>query len=368
MTVPSCSKMTAEAAGQAPTSCSIVIRANNEEQHIARLLQGICEQCLPDIEVILVDSGSTDRTVAIAEAFFDNFNPSPDTPPRRNDFDPSPDTLPRSNDFSRYQRSLKLVHIHPEDFTFGYALNQGLAHATRELVVIASAHVYPVYPDWLERLLAPFTDPQIALAYGKQRGDQTSRFAEGQIFHHWYPDRSQARQPYPFCNNANAAIRRSLWEGHRYDETLPGLEDLEWGHRMMGLGYAISYVAEAEIVHVHNETPRRVYNRYRREAMAFKRIFPQEHFHWWDVLRHFSANALSDLAHAIRQRQLTAHFADILWFRWMQFWGTYQGYRRSGPLTWQLRQTFYYPRGMGAAGGTPARDIAPIQYHDQTKE
>ena len=337
-----------------PSRCSIVIRANNEAAHIRRLLQGIAGQSIPEIEIILVDSGSTDRTVELAEKF-DFISAQPAHPPAQ-------DSHHRSNAFSRYLRTLHVVHIPPEDFTFGYALNHGLARASHELVVIASAHVYPVYPDWLERLLAPFVDPQVALSYGKQRGDHNSRFAEGQIFHHWYPDRSQSHQPYPFCNNANAAIRRSLWEQQRYDESLPGLEDLEWGHRMMGLGYAISYAAEAEIIHVHSETPSRVYNRYRREAMAFKRIFPQEHFHWWDVLRHFSANSLSDLAHAARQHQLIAHFWDILWFRWMQFWGTYQGYRQPGQLTWQLRQTFYYPRGVSITGHNPGRNIEPIRY------
>jgi len=321
---------------QVPQSCSIVIRANNEERYIGRLLQGIAGQTIPGIEIILVDSGSTDRTVEITQRFGETF--------------------------IQGERSLQVVHIRPEDFTFGYALNQGMARASQELVVIASAHVYPVYPDWLAQLLAPFADPQVALTYGKQRGNHRSRFAEQQIFHRWYPDRSQLRQPYPFCNNANAAIRRSHWEQQHYDETLPGLEDLDWGNRMMGLGYAISYVAEAEIIHVHNETPRRVYNRYRREAMAFKHIFPQEHFHWWDVLRHFTTNSLSDLAHAARQHQLTTHLWDIVWFRWMQFWGTYQGYRQPGQLTWQLQQTFYYPRGMSSSGRATNRNIDPIQY------
>jgi cellulose synthase/poly-beta-1,6-N-acetylglucosamine synthase-like glycosyltransferase len=105
-----------------------------------------------------------------------------------------------------------VVHIAPQEFTFGRSLNCGLAHASGEFAVIASAHVYPVYPDWLERLLAPFADPQVGLAYGKQRGDGATRFSEGQIFAHWFPDASQLYQPHPFCNNANAAIRRSLWQ------------------------------------------------------------------------------------------------------------------------------------------------------------
>ncbi|MFO3797859.1 MAG: glycosyltransferase, partial [Anaerolineales bacterium] len=49
--------------------CSLVIRAYNEEKHIGRLLEGVAQQSVRDVEVILVDSGSTDRTVEIARQF-----------------------------------------------------------------------------------------------------------------------------------------------------------------------------------------------------------------------------------------------------------------------------------------------------------
>ncbi len=311
-------------------SCSLVIRACNEQAHIARLLDGVMEQSLKDLEIFLVDSGSTDHTLEIASHY-----------------------------------PVNVVNIQPEEFTFGYSLNQGIAVSHGDVIIIASAHVYPVYPDWLECLLSPFTDSQVALTYGKQRGNALNKFSERQIFHHWYPDHSQHHQPYPFCNNANAAIRRSLWESQRYDETLPGLEDLEWAHRIMARGYAISYVAEAEVIHVHEETPTAVYNRYRREAMAFKRLFPQEGYHLWDLIHNLTTNIASDLSHAIRQGQLSAYFWEIFWFRWMQFWGTYRGYRQSGPLTWQLRQTFYYPRGTSLPFTSHARNLSPIQYHPE---
>jgi hypothetical protein len=51
-------------------------------------------------------------------------------------------------------------------------------------------------------------------------------------------------------------------------------------------------------------------------------------------------------------------------FRAMQFWGTYQGYRRSGPLTWKLKQTFYYPAASLENSGTKPRNIEPIRYHE----
>jgi glycosyltransferase involved in cell wall biosynthesis len=309
-------------------SCSIVIRAFNEEKHIARLLEGIRMQTVQDVEVILVDSGSTDATVSIAAG-----------------------------------RGAAVIHIPPEDFTFGRSLNLGVQSASREFVVIVSAHVYPIFADWLERLLDPFEDPKIALAYGKQRGDTTTQFSEHQVFAQWFPEHSDLRQAHPFCNNANAAIRRSLWEGHPYDETLTGLEDLAWATWAMHEGHALAYVAEAEVIHVHEESPQGVFNRYRREAIAFKRIFPNEHFGVWSFLRLLTGNITNDLRHAAQKGLLARSLRGILWFRWMQFWGTYQGYRQSGPLTWQLRQTFYYPRGMGVATEKKERDVQPIRYN-----
>lgn len=313
--------------------CSLVVRAFNEEQHIARLFTGISQQGLKNLEVILVDSGSTDATIAIASA-------------------------------ADWHFPVRIVHIQPEEFSFGRSLNLGFEKTRGELVVIASAHIYPVYPDWISKLLAPFQDPQVALTYGKQRGNSTTHFSESQVFARWYPETSTPRQDHPFCNNANAAVRRGLWEAHQYDETLSGLEDLEWAKWAMSQGYAIAYSAEAEIIHVHHDSPQGIYNRYRREAMAFKRIFPQERFNIWDFCRLFLSNVSSDLYLSIRERKLFKVIWEVIWFRFEQFWGTYQGYRQSGPLTKELRKTFYYPSGVGSGVELQPREVRPIEYED----
>ena len=307
-------------------NCSIIIRAYNESQHIGRLLEGVRQQTVKDVEVILVDSGSTDSTVTIAESF-----------------------------------SAKIVHIPSAEFTFGRSLNLGIKSASRELIVIASAHVYPVYPDWLEKLLEPFQDNQVALAYGKQRGYEGSKYSEHQIFHQWYPETGSHDQITAFCNNANAAIRKSLWEKHNYDESLTGLEDLEWAKWAKGEKYKIAYVAEAEITHIHNETPRGVYNRYRREAMALRRIYPEAHFNFYDFIRLTLTNILSDLWHAARERVLLKSLTSIFWFRFMQFHGTRIGHRETSLVTPQLRETFYYPRERKKKEERK-RDVEPIKY------
>ncbi|MEJ7590772.1 MAG: glycosyltransferase family A protein [Planctomycetaceae bacterium] len=317
-------------------NASIVIRCYNEERHIGRLLEGILCQTVKDVEIIAVDSGSTDRTAAILA-----------------------------------QYPVTVLTIRPEDFSFGRALNLGCQAASGEFIIAASAHVYPVTQHWLSQLLEPFTNPRVALVYGKQVGNEGTKYSEHQVFAQWFPNTSHFDQDFPFCNNANAAVRRVLWEHLRYDEQLSGLEDIDWARRAMNIGYKIAYKAEAAIVHVHDEPWAGVCNRYLREAMALKRIFPHEQFYWWDFTRLFIANAAADSFSAWRDGVLWHHWKSILMFRLMQFWGTYRGFKSRGGLTGKLRRRLYYPpekRGekmnedlLTTAGGI---DYDSVSYHN----
>lgn len=306
---------------------SVVIRAYNEAKHIGRLLTGISQQTLKDVEIILVDSGSTDATVEIASNY-----------------------------------SVKVVEICPQEFTFGRSLNMGIAAASGEFIVIISAHCYPVYPDWLEQMIKPMADADVAVTYGKQRGGDTNQYSEHQFFSQYFPDSSQPRQGHPYAHNANAAIQRELWEQHPYNEALTGLEDLAWSSWVKQQGYSIAYVAEAEVIHLHDEKPSQVYNRYRREAIAMKQILPESQFSLWNFLRLCLSSTTSDLFQARRESVLKEHWKSILWFRFLQYWGTYQGYRYSGKIDAQLHRAFYYPPGILTEKTSAPRKIAPIDY------
>jgi rhamnosyltransferase len=306
---------------------SIVIRAFNEERHIAKLLTGLRQQVDVACEFILVDSGSTDSTVSIAKQFGAN-----------------------------------VVSISPADFTFGRALNLGCEAASHDLIVIASAHVYPLHCDWLSQLLAPFQDNQIALTYGRQVGDQVSKYSETRLFAKWFPNHSDLNQPHPFCNNANAAVRRTVWQQYRYDESLTGLEDLDFAKRVIRDGRRIAYIAEAQVAHVHEETPARIYNRYRREAIALKQIMPNERMSLLNFMQLFVGNACSDLLHASRDGVLLRNCIDILVFRAMQFWGAYCGFRQRGPIDGALRKRFYYPSSFKYASAEAKEQQHPVDY------
>ena len=125
---------------------SVVVRAFNEVDHIGRLLEGNTQQNITNLEVIIIDSGSTDETVQKAKEHSSRV-------------------------------PLQIIHIAPEEFTFGRSLNLGISHSRGDIIIIASAHVYPVYPDWLEMLTAPLQNLKTALSYGKQRGNHSTKYS-----------------------------------------------------------------------------------------------------------------------------------------------------------------------------------------------
>ncbi len=290
---------------------SVIIRSYNEERHIGRLIIGIQKQNVYDannIEIIVVDSGSTDSTVSIAK-----------------------------------QLGAKVIEIRKEEFSFGRALNIGCDSAKGDILIFVSAHVYPVYNDWLEVLINSFFDDNVGLVYGRQIGNDLTKFSEQQIFKKWFPSISNFDQDHPFCNNANCAIRRHIWLNEPYDENITGLEDLDWAQKLLSKNYKIVYNAVAVIVHVHEETYDKIKNRYLREAIALKQIMSKVNISFFDFIRLFLYNSFTDLVQATKEKKLLKVFKQIILFRYMQFLGTYLGHNHKPLITKEIKNLFYYP-------------------------
>jgi rhamnosyltransferase len=295
------------------TTVSIVIRALDEAEHLPALFSGLLRQSRRPDEVILVDSGSTDDTVAIARA-----------------------------------HGAEVVHIAPEDFSFGRSLNRGCAKAKGDVLVFASAHVYPLDEKWLDLIVAPFDRPDVGLVYGRQTGDTRTHFSEHQVLRRWFPEVSDDDQQTPFCNNANCAVRASAWRELPYDEELTGLEDLDWANRAFAAGWTIVYEARAAVAHIHDEPFAKIRNRFRREAIAHRRIFHDQHMSLPSALALFVLAVGRDYLAAVPRRQLLRNVFTIPTFRAAQYLGTWEGFRHRGEVSTALRRRFYYPKGLTA--------------------
>ena len=222
-------------------------------------------------------------------------------------------------------------------------MNQGILAAAGDYILMISAHCYPVHDNWIAEMTRPFVDPKVALVYGKQEGNEVSRYSETRLMKQWFPSTSFSRQKSPFCNNANSAIPKKLWEEMKYNEELTGLEDLDWAQKTIEKGFHLYYNADASIIHVHEEGFKQIYNRYRREAITLKQIYKEASFSLWDFVSLSAANISSDLMAAKSERAFLKFFSEIFLFRLCQFWGTFQGYRLSKNISPDLRERFYYP-------------------------
>lgn len=194
---------------------SIIIRCKDEEKSIGRSLEKIFAQEI-DIpyEVIIVDSGSTDRTVEIAR-----------------------------------QYPVRLFRMSPESFTFGYALNFGIDKAAGDIIVNISAHCIPVNEKWLAALIKPIREGRADAVYGRQLPVKgINPFEEVSLNKH-FPEVEKKGGRVPF-SNANCAFSKRLWYERRFDEELPSWEDFLW-YFLMKDRYKFSYCPEGAVFHTH---------------------------------------------------------------------------------------------------------------------
>ena len=280
---------------------SIVIRTYNEEKHLPELFRRLNEQEYQDFETIVVDSGSIDRTRDIAAL-----------------------------------RADRLIQIHKHDFTFGYSLNEGIRSGEGRFIAIISAHAMPADRFWLANLISPLREDRTAMVYGRQQGVEQSKFGEFLDFTRTFGSRKEVlRPPDFFANNANSAIRRDLWNQYMFDETLPGLEDIDWAKHWMQKDYIVVYEPSASIYHAHEETWSQVRHRYYREGQAAKWIGVIGRRHLPREVCREAAYFFGDLGHALRQGMLVQRAAEILRFRYEKtagrIGGIWDGSRMENP-------------------------------------
>ncbi len=290
---------------------SIIIRTYNEQKHLEELLKSINQQKCKEVqhEVVIVDSGSTDKTLVIAEKY-----------------------------------ACRITHIKKGEFTFGRSLNIGCGFAQGEILVFVSGHCIPASSDWLENLVKPIIEQCAVYTYGCQKGNGDTKFSEHQVFKKYYPSQSNIPQEGFFCNNANAALLKKQWQQTPYCELLTGLEDMHLAKKLVEQNNNIAYVAEAPVYHIHEESWSQVKNRYERESIALQKIMPEVHVNFLDFITYYFSAITHDITQAKKQNVLFSNFKDILLFRLMQYWGSYKGNHEHKKLSAETKKKYFYPK------------------------
>jgi len=217
---------------QKPTT-SWIIRTKNEEKWLPKVLETLYLQSRLDFEIIIVDSGSTDNTIQIANQF----------PIRR------------------------IIEIKQEDFSYGYALNLGISESWGDFVGILSAHSLPISRTWYQDAFSNFEDKMVAAVGGTYSalpdGVIEEKLWDTQYHINRLNDQNyylgfQKENYYKTTSNTNFILRKTLWEDYQFDENLSTSEDYDWTQEMLFRGYNVIYDPRFDVYHSHGGLGRKI--------------------------------------------------------------------------------------------------------------
>ena len=214
---------------------SVIIRTLNEAPSIGGVLGAVlAQQGAGPVEVVVIDSSSSDATREIARRF-----------------------------------PVRLEVIERGAFTFGGALNLGARLAKAPLCVHLSGHSRPTDDRWLDALLTPFADARVVATYGRQRALPGVNTYEEIELERAFPAGSAAAGGRQFFSNANCAIRRARLLERPFDDAITSMEDALWLHGL-ARHERVVYVPEAAVFHSHPLRFAYWYARYWRDGVAYR--------------------------------------------------------------------------------------------------
>lgn len=227
---------------------SVILCTHNRSAMLARALAALREQSLPPdaFEIIVVDDGSTDGTVAVLA------------------------------DAKREMPNLACLR-HPENRGLACARNTGVAGARTEKLLFTDDDCIPDR-QWAERLSGALDDrPVVVGAIDSLKAPFLTLCHNVAQFHGFAPGGPHG--PVDFIAGANMGLRRrAVEELGGFDSRLRCAEDTEFGLRARLRGHRPFHVPEAVVTHVPDRTTvRAVFAYATRHAAATIRL---RHRYW----------------------------------------------------------------------------------------
>lgn len=211
---------------------SVVIRNKNQAPALSFLLKNLRERYSDDIsEIIVIDNVSIDESEAVA-----------------------------------MQYAARFVTI--EKFSYGGSANRAAQEAKFPIVVIFSAHSYPVSHDFFKLI--------------REKMEANSNLAGLRCLHSTNDYRNYINKVTANIDPnksglifSGSAFRKKVWEKHPFREDVATFEDKEWSKRMLEQGYEIELVPA--IFHYEiKRPPRQQFFRFKNDVVGNYQLWHQD--------------------------------------------------------------------------------------------
>jgi rhamnosyltransferase len=218
----------------ATPTASVVVRTQDSAATVEAVLASLRGQTV-EVEIVVVDSGSTDATLDISRRVAD-----------------------------------RVVELRGA-YAPGLALNTGATAAAGEAIFALSSHCELRSDDWIERALAHYSDPQVAGVNGTLTTPDRRPLERPMV----QTPEDARRYPYWGFSNHASSWRRSVWEQLPFDEQRQVVEDREWSLRVLDAGWKIVYDPGLWVEQSHRWRAGTVqyFRRERRETRGLAELF-----------------------------------------------------------------------------------------------
>ena len=240
-----------------PIDISVIIPVKNGQRYLESVLKGVFSQEInAEFEVIIVDSGSTDKTLDIIA-----------------------------------QYPVRLYQIEENEFNHGLTRNLGISKAQGKYIILMTADAIPCDNYWMKRLIENIKEDQgVAGVYSKQVPHKESALLTQIRVNRFFTSSMEKRisqikeikdyeklppkEKHRLCNfdTISACIRKDVWEKFPFPKT-NFAEDLEWTKKVLEAGYKIVYEPHSVIYHSHDFSPLEWYRKNRMNSGKLFTLF-----------------------------------------------------------------------------------------------
>jgi rhamnosyltransferase len=232
---------------------SVVIPTKNAGPLFEYTLRAIdAQRFAGSVEIVVIDSGSRDGTVARSKAY-----------------------------------GARVIRVAPSQFGHGRTRNEAISQCHGQYVVLIVQDAVPADALWLSSLVQVLDEhPRAAGAYSRHLPKEGAGFIAQRVAAYWHRQQRgrvvqriddptafdalpiEEKQKRCTFNNVSSIIRRSVWEQIPFRDVSFG-EDLAWGYDVLRAGHSIVYEPDSLVRHSHE---RSIWYEFRRAYLDAKTV------------------------------------------------------------------------------------------------